>query len=270
LGWSSRFKPASLAINYTIKGAVMVDTAVAPAQSLIPPGPLFAVDEKTRRTVKVTFACRNWLLAATQVAAILGFVVSMAYSWDWGANPVFMAVILAIFWLFVWGLEIILLFGLIVNPIQRALFAASARRIDRAMVGLPLRFSLAAFWSSPAPGGVGVDPARRILFLVCEGTGYHMLFLRPHHILSAKIERSTTLHTDTRFSGSWGGVYGHGLMGGHFSGSAKSTTTATDNIFLEVQFRLNEYEAPRYVALPYGAQRQWAESWLIAINELRR
>jgi L-ascorbate metabolism protein UlaG (beta-lactamase superfamily) len=88
--------------------------------------------------------------------------------------------------------------------------------------------------------------------------------------LSAKIERKQTFHTVTHFSGSWGGGYGNGLTGGIFSGSGESTTTANDTAFLEVQFRLNEHEAPRYAALPFGAQRQWAESWVIAINELRR
>lgn len=164
----------------------MADIAVASSdQSSIPPGPIFAADEKTRRTVKFTLVSIDWLLKATLGAAVLGFVVSMTY-FNWrGPSPVNLvisAVALGIGWFFIWGLATLPFLKLIVHPIQRMLFAASARRIDRAMVRLPLRFSLAGKWSLSTPGGLGVDSARRILFLVGKATGYRRPFLRARQI----------------------------------------------------------------------------------------
>jgi hypothetical protein len=156
----------------------MADAAVAPSgQSSIPPGPLSAVDDRTQRTVKVTLTCVNWLYRASLAAPILGFVFSIAYAANWHdpVNVVEAVIILGISWLFI-GWLASLLFKLIVLPIQRALFSASARRIDRAMAALPLRFSLAGKWSLPTPGCVGIDPVRRILVLMCEDPGYHCCF----------------------------------------------------------------------------------------------
>lgn len=254
----------------------MADVAAAsPDQSSVPPGPIFAVDDRTRRTVKVILTCVYWLYMVSLVGPILGFVVSFVVSMTDGAywgDPVDVveaAIILGIVWLVI-GWLARLFFNLVVLSIQSALFSAIARHLDRAMARLPLRFSLAGKWSLPAPGCVGLDPVRRILVLMCQDTGYHMLLLRPQHILLAKTEREQTLHTVTSYSGSWLGGFGNGLTGGFSFGRAKSTTAAQDNVFLEVQFRLHDHEAPRYVAIPCGAQRQWAESWVIAIGELRR
>lgn len=126
-----------------------------------------------------------------------------------------------------------------------------------------------AYWQDSGPNCLVVDLNNRVVFLDLAKLSYNFLFLNPHQILGAKVEREIKHETTTKESGRTS-VFSTGVgLGYTFGGKTKSTTKSTETAFLELHYRLNESDAPRWVVIPFGSNRQEAESIMLTINQLR-
>ena len=187
-----------------------------------------------------------------------GLEYGLLAAFGWGAVYFFLLALLFSI-VYKWG----------IMNIARIMFAARKKDLVNSLSLMKFSPSLSHAWSMPTPGLIAVDIPQKAILAIANDTGYKRALFKPHQITNVKVERETHLHTETKHGGSFGIMSSSGL-GYNFGSRSHSKTKVTENIFLEIHYQLQDDSAPGWIAIPYGRNRQAAESMATTILNMKR
>ncbi|KAE9528447.1 hypothetical protein [Testudinibacter aquarius] len=118
--------------------------------------------------------------------------------------------------------------------------------------------------SKVPPSLFAIDTANKLLFINNQQTDYEPLVFDKAKLISAKVERESTVHTTTKHKGNVA-VFGSSF-GYNFGSKSTSTSHITETAFLELQY-LTEQKTSFTLVIPYGGNRRGAEEALNTIQQ---
>ena len=227
-------------------------------------------DTETATIVQSTENTYLWIIRGLMACCLILFAVNVFGSLI--KNGIGTAIVEGIFLAII---LILIFFGikkvfdlLIMRPCRAIRYKACLKRIEQALPGFGLNPTLNYQWHLPTPCVLALDSRAGILFIQGQATGNYRLFLQPHHILQAKIERESAIYTETTHDGSTVLFSGSGI-GRVLSSKSHSKSTVVETAFLEIHYQLSEHDAPSWIAFDFGEDRREADSVLCAIQRMQ-
>lgn len=203
-----------------------------------------------------------WSLFGTAVLMLLS-----RYGWNVTGG----VLIGAVGALIVARLAVTIAVGVVLRPSRNLRFRSAAKKLGSRLRAAGDLSCPPCTWYTGAPGAFALMKGGELL-LADRSSDYELLRLSSDQIADVSVEREVTQVTQTRHSGRTviGGV-GGGLFGGWASGGrSTSVSREREEAYLEIRYQLEANGPVAVAVVPFGADRQAADSACAMIRRSNR